>query len=384
MVYNAYKADEQYLLDGSFDCPFELTEAREVIVSVLNDDSKHWLAFRVEKATACVSLFDSYTCPDEIEEAERRSAIEYGFTKLFNLLCGQEWADETWRAMQGSWHCEWPETYQQTNTDDCGAHAIQNAVDLAYTSHVQQHHDAAMLRYRAALRIKGLLDGSMKWGYQDPFKNTVQDQVSIAARARSGKNHFGQQGAVHGVGEGDGLRNALQQAIRKATEGRVPPAPELENVSGSMPVFPHTIEYRPAIIAILRAAGPQGLPWMEIETRFGALSRALGRPLGDYWRARIRTVCRKSKGVFVTEDTLSGNTVLVDQHNEYAPPSALAFYGPDMAQTLQTGERHTGRHPKAPRSHCTACAEEWRQGWQQRLRRPYPSGGPRGNGPSQS
>lgn len=321
MSYLAVCNDDQVKDDQRGSVPFYVDETMDAIVSVVNVGNSHWLTVRACLVARTIELYDSYVEEDSVDVAIRRSFLENRLATIFNHFL--EISSPSWAATVGHWRCDWPTTYLQRNSDDCGAHASQNAIDLARNGKVQAYHDAAVLRRVFVNRIGELLDNDLTWGSEDPHAAELADAWSKHANGGQ-QNEAGQSLPSYQSGR------MFDDAIRAASENRIAFDPELANLSGSIP-FPKFVPVRDAIVAILGYARPRKLTWPGVENQYEKMCMYLGVPLTSCWRSHMRAACTKRINTVVYEDEETGELSLVDP-NATTSPMARLFYGREAWQ----------------------------------------------------
>lgn len=173
------------IADGNFDVAFRtlsrvfmLTADRDELTLLFSHSPADWLVVRAVKATRAVYIFDS----SATLSAEAQQAVEGKLCRILWRLCTDAAADASWTASRQSWTPIWQtDLYRQSCGADSAVHALQNYIDLMRRGEVKLYHDTTTLRYRAVLRVKCFLDGSLDFGADDPGADELHQRWRVAA-----------------------------------------------------------------------------------------------------------------------------------------------------------------------------------------------------------
>ncbi|KAK6431843.1 hypothetical protein LTR95_011993 [Oleoguttula sp. CCFEE 5521] len=128
------------------------------VVGVLNETDLHWIAFRADRNTHVITIYDSWVMDIPSAQTARQSAVRLRLSMLFKFFADHYLTQPGWASqpgIPGGWDGTWqvqhadPATlHVQTNSDDCGVHALRNLQDLVDWQDVLPYHDAQELRMR--------------------------------------------------------------------------------------------------------------------------------------------------------------------------------------------------------------------------------------------
>ena len=305
----------------------DLSDACYKNVSAMNETNQHFVGFWADKTLQQIEVVDSWVHPDAGAQAERKLRLESMLTGLFNWACGLPTAHQSWAECFQKWKFAYRLGYQQLNSDDCGLHAIQNAVDSAIAGQLQMYHDAQVQRYRTAVRLQRVLDGRYTWGTDLPFEAELRTKWASIANAGPP--------AIHDQPAAVTPQQQIANAVAMVTNGTAQARLEHQNLAGSVVPFNITVSYKNAVAAIVSAAGPSGLSIGEIKDRYARYSSLLGRKLPANWRGALDKAINRREGLFLQpHDTIDGNFRLAPMAAEFADESSVMWYGSGMNQHI--------------------------------------------------
>ncbi|KAK4900346.1 hypothetical protein LTR27_002571 [Elasticomyces elasticus] len=264
----------QEVLVGGFIQNVTLWEECDSLVGVVNEGDKHWIAMRAVKGTTRIEAYDSWIHDSEKDQKDRVALLETKLLRALDRMTRLQIVDQSWQDTNGRWTVHWMPTPMQANSDDCGAHAVRNAVDLWRSGSIMPFHDAAALRYRNVQRIRMFLSGALEAGADLPFEQELVDSWSSK---RGPLTHSTAAPLNNGSGGLNSLQLAQQQqALFELAHSQ---APSLTvPLAGSRIPIP---TYREGIAAILHIAGGDGLTADEIYSRFVKYGELSGAKVGS-------------------------------------------------------------------------------------------------------
>ena len=338
-------ASEESLAQADWDPAVFLSESIKQVVSIYNERNRHWFAFRVTRETGQIEIFDSWSDDDLENQVRRETEIEDRLTKVFNWLLIP--AHPVWQSLEGQWQVIRRPAFQQINTDDCGVHALQNAVDLVRRGAVQEYHDARVLRKRSIQRLGRFMAGDYgNWGEEDAFADQLRRDWQVKQQQqRRRQPQRPQQTAISltgGSGDNEVLGRVIQQ-LQDAVLAQAVLTPsrlmgdlnELELPVFNMEGF---ISHADAVHAILHAAG-RDLSWDEICACYADYCARLNRPLGPGWKKAMGVTLSRRSGIFRKYVNHDGRQMYAVLNPMTVPAaSAQAFYGKDMARLYKQSQ----------------------------------------------
>ncbi|KAF2173635.1 hypothetical protein M409DRAFT_48582 [Zasmidium cellare ATCC 36951] len=282
------------------------TMSREVrrILSIINVDNMHYVAFEADKNTYCIRIWDSWEQDDPEDQDRFCASVEGRMLRLFNTTCSNEAIDDSWSVTAGQWRL---------------GQARNNQVPLTI--------DVPTSRYRNAVRIDALLAGTLAWGQPDPFAaELIQGEDETNTNPPKTIHNFGPNLRI-GMQMMQKIDDALEAAKIAKIHGPI-------DVIDAMPEFETAISYRDATKAIVDDRPEENLTTNDVCDKYEVFYKHLypDRPLAQGWRGKLLRAIRARTTVLHVDP--STDVVKMGIGAEAPTKAALAFYGKGMDEVL--------------------------------------------------